>query len=384
MLHLLMATKSSKRRSHRRSRKRHGVPRHLGAAPGSPPGVVGSTISATQSQISVIRYGIDHFVEQSIETLDQLDSVFEGTAVAWVDVIGVADVALIEAIGARFGLHTLALEDVVRVHQRPKVEVYDGTYFIVLRIPHQRDSLELEQVSLFLGTNFVITVQEYPGDCLDEVRRRIRDGRPRIRSRGADYLAYAIIDAIVDSYFPVLETYGDRLDALERRIFHSVDAEIISEIHASRQELTTLRRYLWPLRDVAARLTREDESPLTRETILYMRDCQDHAFQLLDIVDSYRDLSSSLRDAFTTAVSTRLNEVMKVLTLIATIFIPLSFIAGLYGMNFERSASRWNMPELGWSLGYPFALSLMVLTAGGMLLFFRTKGWLGGKRDPDD
>ncbi len=242
-------------------------------------------------------------------------------------------------------------------------------------MPVSREALETEQISVFLGEGYVLTVQERPGDCFDGIRERIRQGRPRIRNRGCDYLAYAIMDAIVDSFFPLLEIAGSRLDELELLILREPQKEHITGLYDLKRSLISLRRYLVPLRELITVLVREDLVFFSDQTRVYLRDCYDHARQAVDLVESYRDVAGGLMDLYLSLMSQRMNEVMKVLTIIATLFIPLSFIAGLYGMNFDPGVSRWNMPELGWPFGYAFAWGLMLSVAGGMLVYFWRKGW---------
>jgi magnesium transporter len=297
--------------------------------------------------------------------------------VLWVNVTGLGDAQLIQDLGRTFGLHPLALEDVVNVHQRPKVEEYPGNLFIVLRIPRDGDRLQTEQVSLFLGEQFVLTFLEDPGDCYDRVRRRIHEARGRLRTAGADYLAYALIDATIDAFFPVVERYTERLDVLEDAISLNPQRHLLPALHGIKQDLRTIRRVFWPLRDEVNKLLRDQTAWFTPETRVFLRDCYDHTVQILDIVETYREIGADLTDLYQSSLSNRMNEVMKVLTIIATVFMPLSFIAGVYGMNFNTEVSRWNMPELNWSAGYAFALTLMAAVAAAMLYFFHRQGWLG-------
>jgi magnesium transporter len=231
-------------------------------------------------------------------------------------------------------------------------------------------------VSLFFGERYVVTFQEREGDCFEPVRNRIRRARGRLRENRPDYLAYALLDAVIDAYFPIVEAYGDRLEALEDRVLEEPTSDVVSEIHAVKRELSNIRRAVWPLRDVVNLLLREQHPLLREDTRLYLRDAYDHTIQLVELVESHREIASGLLDVYLSSVSNRMNEVMKVLTIIATIFIPLSFVAGLYGMNFDRQASAWNMPELSWDYGYPAALGVMLAIALGMLWFFRRKRWL--------
>jgi magnesium transporter len=242
------------------------------------------------------------------------------------------------------------------------------------------DELVSEQVSLFLGRNYVLTFQYLPGDSFDPVRSRLRTARGRIRNSGADFLAYALLDATIDGYFPVLEVYGTRIEEIEDRMSERVGSESIHQTHRLRSDLMLLRRFIWPHREAVHALLRDEHPLISAETRVYLRDCYDHTVQIIDVVETHRDLCADLRELYFTQVSTRTNEIMKVLTIIATIFIPLGFIAGVYGMNFNTAVSRWNMPELNWPFGYPFALGLMAAVAGGLLYLFWRRGWFGGGR----
>jgi magnesium transporter len=296
--------------------------------------------------------------------------------VTWINVDGLGDAAVLVALADAFGIHALALEDVVNVGQRPKVEEYDDSLYIVLHIPGgEAADARTEQLSLFLFRNAILTFQERGGDCFDPVRNRIRQGN-RIRSSGCDYLAYALVDAVIDGFYPHLDRYADRLIELEGALLAEEDVEV-NRIHDIKRDLLSLRNSIRPLREVTSSLTHADPGLVNEKVSLFLRDCQDHAFQLIDQEETYRELSSSLIELYRANVANRMNEVMKVLTIIATLFIPLTFVAGLYGMNFNHDASRWNMPELYWAFGYPAALGFMALVAVAMLLYFRRKGWLG-------
>jgi magnesium transporter len=269
---------------------------------------------------------------------------------------------------------------VVNVHQRAKVEEYGDHLYIVLRMVGPGEHLETEQLSLFLGRNFVLTFQERPGDCFEPVRARLRHSRGRMRDTGADYLAYALIDAIVDAYFPVVDDCGERLEELDEQMSAGHSHDAMAVLHHLRGELMLLRRAIRPLRDELVNLMPDPNALIRPETQFYLRDCYDHTVQLIDLLDTYRELCSDLRDFHLSAVSNRMNEIMKVLTIIATLFMPLSFIAGVYGMNFN-TALPGNMPELNWPYGYVLSLGLMLLVAGGMVAFFWRRGWLGGNDD---
>lgn len=343
--------------------------------PGAVPGTMIASASAPQPVINLIAFGGDAIIEKQNASLDDIHALRGQHAVTWVDVVGLGSVDVIAAIGAEFGLHRLALEDVFNTHQRPKAEEFDDHIFIITRMFRQEDVARTEQVSIFLGHGFVLSFQEAAGDCLDPVRERIRQGRGRIRDKRADYLCYALLDAVVDDYFPVLERYGEVLEALEDEVIAESRPEQIGQLHELKRELLSVRRAVWPHREMINTVIR-DENPLFADaTRPYLRDVYDHTVQLMDIVETYREIASGLVDVYMSSVSARLNEIMKVLTIIATIFIPLGFIASLYGMNFDR-ASPWNMPELGWRFGYAFSLLLMGAVLLGLVAYFRSKGWL--------
>jgi magnesium transporter len=332
---------------------------------------------ARRPEVQALAYDAQRVQEWTSPEVAHLASERGQWPVLWVTVAGLGDARLIQDLGRAFGLHPLALEDVVNVHQRPKVEEYPGNLFIVLRMPRNTDRLETEQVSLFLGEQFVITFLEDPGDCYDPVRRRIHEGSGRIRTAGAGYLAYALIDATIDAYFPVVERYAERLDALEDAMGLNPQRHLLAALHAVKHDLRTIRRVFWPLRDEMNKLLRDLPGWFGAETSVFLRDCYDHTVQILDIVETYREIGADLSDLYQSSLSNRMNEVMKVLTIIATVFMPISFIAGVYGMNFNPAASPWNMPELNWYAGYPFALGLMAAVAAAMLFFFHRRGWLG-------
>lgn len=259
------------------------------------------------------------------------------------------------------------------------MEEYPTYHFVVVRMPTDdpaEPGLELEQVSLFFGERFVLTFRERPGDCFEPVCERLRRSRGRFRRSGSDYLAYALLDAVVDSYFPIVESYGDRLEELEDRILTKPDSKLVNEIHAIKRDLVMIRRAVWPLREAVSQLVREEHERIRTETRLYLRDVHDHTHQLVELTETQREVAAGMLDIYLSSMSHRMNEVMKVLTIIATIFIPLSFVASVYGMNFDRDVSPWNMPELTWRYGYPFALALMAAIAVGMLVYFRRKRWI--------
>ena len=366
-----------------RSLRRHGRFRRLTRRPpvGSPPGtLVSPAAEAVPTTIRAITYGPERLTEQTLAAVADLDRLEPEGLVTWIDVQGLGSLDLLRALGQRLGLHALTLADIVHVNQRAKVEGYEGHLFIVVRMPHLDDHLWTEQLSLIVGASLVVTFQERGGDCFDAVRERLRQGEGRIRGEGADYLAYALLDALIDSYFPLVEHYGEALDAMEQEVVEAPGAGHLTPIHALKRDLLELRRALWPMREVMSHLLRDDVAFVGATTRLFLRDCTDHVFQLMDMVEIDREVASSLVDLHLSSLSMRMNETMKLLTIIATIFIPLGFIAGVYGMNFDRAASPFNMPELGWYLGYPLALGLMLAVAAGLLAYFRRKGWLGGRQ----
>jgi len=350
------------------------IRRRRPAPPGTTPGRLEAIAESQQPKLTAFAYGPEDVVEIEDVEVEDLAALRERFPVVWLDVDGLGDASVLEKIGETFSLHRLALEDVLSLGQRPKVEPYPDYAFVVVGQPRVEEQ-EIEQVSLFLGDGFVLSIQERPGDCLDGVRTRIRAGRGRIRTMGSDYLAYAIIDAIVDAYFPILEKIGEELDELELEILESPEVETLGRIHDVRRLLQAFRRTVWPQREAIHMLARDLPEFISPETAVFMRDCYDHTIQIRDLLESFRELASDLMSMYLSSVSNRMNEVMKVLTIIATIFIPLSFIAGLYGMNFDPSKSPWNMPELEWAFGYPFALGIMGAIALVMLIYFWRKGW---------
>jgi magnesium transporter len=293
--------------------------------------------------------------------------------VTWIDVQGLGDEAILRRLAQIFEIHPLAMEDVVNVPQRPKAESYDRQQLVITRMMKTADdgALDVEQVSLFVGPGYVLSLQERPGDVFDPVRARIRSGKGLIRRSGPDYLAYALIDAILDGYYPALERLGDRIQILEEGVSQAPTRAARLGIHRVRRDLLVLRRAVWPQREAVAALVRE-ESPLIGPTVRqYLRDCLDHAVQILDVIDTYHELAGNLMEMYQSSVGQRSNDVMKLLTIMASIFIPLTFLAGLYGMNFDY------LPELHYRWFYHALLGVMVLLAVGMLIYFKRKGWLG-------
>lgn len=328
-------------------------------------------------------YSEGEAVEEEIRDLGELQRFLAKYSVTWIDVDGLDNSDVICRLGALFGLHSLALEDVVNTHQRAKVEAYDSHLFIVMRMPRRSTCLETEQISMFVGNNFVLTFQERCGDCFQPIRERIRASRGVIRHSTADYLAYALLDAVIDSYFPLVDCCADDLDELEDQVAGGGMVDVTGRIHSVRNDLLILRRSIPPHRQALNELIRDQHPLISDDTRVFLRDCYDHTVQLVDLLEVYRETCADLRDYYLSIVNNRMNEVMKVLTVIATIFLPLSFIAGLYGMNFDTKFP-WNMPELKWRFGYGFALGLMLAVASVQMIFFRRKGWIGTPRPSPD
>jgi magnesium transporter len=328
--------------------------------------------------IRVLAYGPTEIVQAELKSVAEIRDHVEKHPVTWVDVEGPIDAETLTQIGAIFDLHALALEDVLHNHQRAKVEQYGKNHFIVTRmVSAGGKKLGSEQLSIFFGKKFVLTFQDRRGgDCLNPVRERIKRGVGKIRQESADHLAYALVDAVVDGYFPVLDVVGERLNSLEDEILARHDNQFPSRIHELKRDIWTLRRTIWPLRDALNTLVRDGRSVLSSETMLYLRDCYDHAVRIIDLVETYHQLCADLMDLHLSRESARMNEILKVLTIISTIFIPPTFIAGIYGMNFHPDKSPLNMPELDWYFGYPFALGLMALMIVGLVVWLWIRGWL--------
>lgn len=331
---------------------------------------------AIAPSIRVVGFSPDEYQEKKSIDIGQIPAFREKWPVIWVDVVGLGDAETIAALGELFDLHPLALEDVAHPHERAKAEEYPDYLFIIARMAHQKDAaVAIEQFSMFMGPGWVLTFQERRGDCLGPVRERIRYGRGRIRRSEADYLAYALLDALTDAFFPILDEFASLMDRLEATIIAGDGGEeMLESLYETKRSLVPIRRAIAPLRDVVKFLEIESGDLITDGTRVYLRDVNDHVSIILEQLDFLRELSGSLMDVHYSVVSHRMNEVMKVLTMIATIFMPLGFIAGLYGMNFDTS-SPYNMPELGWEFGYAYALGLMSAFVVGMVFYFRRKGW---------
>jgi len=340
---------------------------------GLPPGTlvhIGEK-KAEKVTITAFHYAGPRCEEQEIDRPELLTPPSD-ESVVWANVSGVHKVEVLEVLGKQFGLHPLLLEDIANTDQRPKLDDYETYFFLVLKMLtlNQRQDVVVEQVSLVLSRNFVLSFQENGNDVFQPVRDRLRGGKGRLRQAGADYLFYALVDAIVDQYFAVLESVGEKIEALQHVVVADPKPETLQDIHALKRQLLFLRRAVWPLRDVTNNLSRSDCPFLQHSTKVFFRDVYDHVVQIVDTIETLREMVSASLDIYLSSVSYRLNAVMRVLTVITTIFMPLSFIASIYGMNFEH------MPELKSAWGYPVVLAVMTAVGIGMLILFRNKRWL--------
>jgi len=324
-------------------------------------------------QITLIDYDETQFKQEEVATVEECFPFKDKPTVTWINIDGLHDVQVIEKIGQHFNLHPLLLEDILNTEQRPKMEDFGDYIFLVVKMLYYNDKaeqVEAEQISLILGSSWVISFQERPGDVFNAVRERIQKGKGRIRKMEADYLAYSLLDAIVDNYFIIMEKFGDRIEDTETELAISPTRQTLQAIRTIKREMIFLRKSVWPLREVVSSLER-GESPLIHESIgIYLRDVYDHTIQVIDTVESFRDMISGMLDIYLSSISNRMNEVMKVLTIFAAIFIPLTFVVGIYGMNFEY------IPELKWHWGYFGVLAIMASIAGVMLFYFKRKRWL--------
>ncbi|MDY6904616.1 MAG: magnesium/cobalt transporter CorA [Thermodesulfobacteriota bacterium] len=343
---------------------------------GAPPGTlvhVGEK-QTHRVDITLTEYDGETLSEKQIPDVDALIRETTGKEmVRWIDINGIHDVSIIEAMGQAFQIHPLVLEDILNTGHRPKLEAQENYVYIVLKMiqfDDEKDQIQSEQLSLLLGDGFVISFQEKPGDVFDAVRERLRSGKGRIRKNGCDYLVYALLDAVVDYYFLALENFSDRIEAMEEVLMEDPSPRILEAIHASKREMIFLRKQIWPLRDIVGQL-RKGEVPYVQSlNRMFYDDVYDHMIQAVEITESFRDMLSGLQDLYLSTISFKMNEVMKVLTIIATIFIPLTFIAGIYGMNFQY------MPELTWRWGYGAVWLVMGVVALGLFFYFKKKRWL--------
>ncbi len=343
----------------------------IGAAPGTLVHIGEQRIENTR--IGLTTYDSDKIEERQAETIEAALAGCSGPNYTWLNIDGIHDIELIDRLGRHFDIHPLTLEDILNTAHRPKFEEFEHYGYIVLKMLRYDpvdNQLSMEQVSLILTETVLISFQESRGDVFEPVRARLRKGRGRIRKAGSDYLAYALIDAVVDHYFTILEQIGTQIEEMENRILTSPEPETLQRLHDLKREIIYLRKQIWPLREVVGGMAKEESALIQAATMVFLRDVHDHTIQIIETIESQRDLLAGLLDLYMTGISNRMNEVMKVLTIIATIFIPITFIAGLYGMNFK------NMPELEWPWGYGLALGVMIVMAISMVLYFRKKKWL--------
>ncbi|HBT38796.1 MAG: magnesium/cobalt transporter CorA [Pseudothermotoga sp.] len=326
------------------------------------------------ARIDVIDFNEAQLNEVRDASIDQcVEMARNPSTVTWINVIGLHDTNLIRKLGESLGLHPLTMEDIANTTQRPKVEEFPGYIYMVLKIIRYEEvtnQMEVEQVSLVIEENYVASFQEVEEDVFNPVRERIRASKGRIRSMKSDYLAYALMDAVVDSYFLVVEHIGDKIEELEEKVLSDPNPAILQELHRLKRGLLDIRKSVWPLREEIGSLIKSESTIIRAETKVYLRDLYDHVVQIIDMVETFRDILSGMHDLYLSNISIRMNDIMKTLTIIATIFIPLTFIAGIYGMNFEY------MPELKWKWGYFFVWGVMITIAIGMVIYFRKKKWL--------
>ncbi|MEO0986958.1 MAG: magnesium/cobalt transporter CorA [Cyanobacteria bacterium J06639_14] len=347
--------------------------------PGSLPGTLNIPEDAQPTELSLISYDTQQVVRKHLQDPEECLPYLERNMVCWLDVGGLGTESVLRKLGDIFQLHPLVLEDVVNVPQRAKLDLYEDHLLLIVHMVRpapKGQGFVAEQISFILRHHVLLTLQEEGAwDCFGAVRNRIQRNLGKLRQQGAGFLAHTLLDTIVDGYFPILEDYGEYINALEDEVVMNPTQKTLAKIHDLRRELLMLRRYIWPQRTAVNNLIRDGEGVLHPDNRIYLQDCYDHIVQILDILETYREVSSSLMDVYLSSVSNRMNDVMKLLTVIATIFIPLTFIAGVYGMNFNANTSPLNMPELGWYWGYPACLGLMAVIAIALFFFFWQQGW---------
>ncbi|MBI4845128.1 MAG: magnesium/cobalt transporter CorA [Candidatus Omnitrophica bacterium] len=348
---------------------------------GQPPGtlIYEGKIRPEDVKITIFDYSENEFQEKTVKSAEECVPFKNKPTVTWINIDGIHRIDILQQLSQSYGLHHLVLEDILNINQRPKIEDMETYIYLcakMLSYDEKTKEISEEQVSILFGSNFLITFQEEkPGDVFDITRERIRNNKGKIRKMGPDYLAYALLDAIVDNYFIIMENISERVESLEEELVENPVPTTLHQLNGLKRNIIFLRKSIWPLREVLSGITRSGSTLIQENTLIYFNNVYDHTIQVIDTIEAFRDIVSGMLDIYLSSLSNRLNQIMKVLTVIATIFMPLTFIAGIYGMNFNTSASSINMPELNWRFGYIFALSLMALTALGMLSYFKKKNW---------
>lgn len=343
----------------------------IGLPPGTP--VFVGKQKTENVTITVIDYNSSSYTESKITDIKEYSKNKENHSISWINVVGLHDTELLEEFGEKFNLHPLLLEDILNTDQRPKIDDFDEHLFCILKMlgfNDNRNSIIIEQVSFILSENYVISFQEKPDDIFDTVRDRLKNNKGKIRVKTADYLFYSLLDVIVDNYFSVIEKLGDVIEFLEEEVVTNPHIETLQTIHNLKTNIIFLRKSIWPLREILSRLERIGSELILEDTQRYLRDVYDHVIQVIDTVETLRDIVSGMLDIYLSSISNRMNEIMKILTIVSTVVIPMTVISGIYGMNFQK------MPELAWSLGYPMALFFMLVIAIIMITFFWRKNWL--------
>lgn len=347
--------------------------------PGTAPGTLVAPVEKKPPvNVHLMDYTAEHVEEVSLANAADCREYLERASKTWIQVNGQADPETLRNLGDLFDLHDLALEDVLNTGQRPKLEIYDDQLFIIAAMPlYDGKTLDIVQISLFVGKDYLICLCPLDEDPFEPVRKRMRQpNNRRFATRDIDYLLYALLDLITDSGFPVLEQFGYQLEEMETALLDNPSQRILAGIHGLKRELLVLRRVLWPQRELMTSLMRTEDQLITADTQIYFRDCHDHSVQIIELLESFREMATSMVDIYLSSISQRTNETMRVLTIIATIFIPLTFVVGIYGMNFQHADSPWAMPELGWYFGYPMIWGVMITIAGGLIWFFKRRGWI--------
>ena len=353
------------------SKNNHKISKKAGLAPGTL--VYVGKKRTSKIKISVIDYNKDKVEEKVVKKVEDVFPYKDKPNITWINVDGIHDIEIIKKIGKNFNLHPLIMEDIVSTRQRPKIEDFGDYLFVVLKMMYydeKKHKINFEQVSLIVGQNYVISFQELEGDIFDPIRERIKDPKRKIRERGADYLAYALMDSIVDNYFSIIERIGEKIEGIEGKLVKNPSVESLQIINNLKREIIFVRKSIWPLRELLNSLSKSESKLIKKETGVYFRDVYDHTIQVIDTVETSRDMLSGMLDIYLSSISNRMNEVMKVLTIFASIFIPLTFVAGIYGMNFDF------MPELKWKYGYFMMLGIMLSIGFGLFFYFRKKKWI--------